>query len=178
MQQDENMLLQSMYEDYQAVLCYVAKRSGMPSDEIEDVIQETYISYYQKYRLDWPEKQKKAMLIKIVKHKCIDHYRKNSHYESVSMDDTVNFDETELITKYMMGDSLDAIVRNETYQEVRNCIMEMKKDWRDVAILYFVEERQIKEICDILSLSPTVCRSRISRARKYLKELLRHKYRP
>lgn len=178
MQQDENMLLQSMYENYQAVLGYVAKKSGMPNDDIEDVIQETYISYYQKYRLDWPENQKKALLIKIVKHKCIDYYRRNSHYESVSMDDTMNFDESELITKYMMGDSLDTIVRDETYQEVRNCILGMKKDWRNVSILYFVEERPIKEICEILDLTPTVCRSRISRARKYLRELLKHLYRP
>lgn len=178
MQQDENMLLQSMYEEYQAVLRVVARNSGLPYDEIEDVIQETYISYYQNYPLDWPEKQKKAMLIKIVKHKCIDYYRRNSHYERVSVDDTENFDESELITKYMMGDSLETIVQDETYREIRDSILSMKKDWRDVAMLYFVEERQIKEICEILKISNTVCRTRISRARKYLRALLEPKYRP
>lgn len=177
MQHDENMLLQSMYEEYQGVLSLVAKNSGMPYDEIEDVIQETFISYYQNYPLEWPVKQKKAMLIKIVKHKCIDYYRRNSHFEQVSVVDSANFDETELITRYMMGDSLDAIVRDEIYQEVRGYIEDMKKDWRDVAMLYFVEEREIKEICSVLKISGTVCRSRISRARKYLKTLLEPKYR-
>lgn len=174
MQQDQDMQLQSMYDTYQAVLRTIARNRGIPVDDIEDMLQETYIAYYRKYPLTWNESRKKAMLVKILKRKCIDFYRRNSHYVKVSMDDEESLDELELLTQTLVKDSLDSVINNETYREVRACILGMKKDWRDVAFLYFVEEFEIKEICMILEISGTVCRSRISRARKYLKSELKH----
>lgn len=172
MQQDQDMQLQSMYDAYQAVLRTVARKRGVPVDDIEDLIQETYIAYYRTYPLNWNEPQKKAMLVKILKRKCIDFYRRNSHYIKVSMDDGEAFDETELLAKQLVKDSLESVIKNETYQEVRDCIMNMKKDWRDVSFLYFVEGLDPKEISEVLSIPGTVCRSRISRAKKYLKSKL------
>lgn len=172
MQQDQDMQLQSMYDAYQAVLRTIARKRGIPVDDIEDLLQETYISYYRKYPLTWNESQKKAMLVKILKRKCIDFYRRNSHYIKVSMDDDESFDETELFARRLVNDSLDSVIKNETYREVRDCILNMKKDWRDVSFLYFVEGYTTKEICDALNISGTVCRSRISRARKHLRTVL------
>lgn len=178
MQQDENMLLRSMYERYQAVLRTVARNNGIPYDDISDVVQETYISYYEHYPLDWPQERQKSMLVKILRHKCADYYRKNSHFSSsISVDDQDAFDETEILMKHLMQDSLECIVGDESYMEIRKCISEMKRDWRDVATLRFVEERSIEEICDVLGITGTVCRSRISRARKHLKKVLGPIYR-
>lgn len=174
MQQDQDMQLQSMYDTYQAVLRTIARKRGIPVDDIDDLLQETYIAYYRKYSLTWNEARKKAMLVKILKRKCIDFYRRNSYYIKVSMDNEESFDETELLAQTLVKDSLDSVINNETYREIRECILNMKKDWRDVSFLYFVEGFTTQEICDILDISGTVCRSRISRARKYLKSALRH----
>ena len=49
MQQDEDMLLQSIYEEYQGTLRRIARALNVPNMELEDVVQETFIAYFRKY---------------------------------------------------------------------------------------------------------------------------------
>lgn len=171
MEQEDSRLFQALYEDYLVPLKKLAASMGIGYDDIEDVVHDTLLSYYDKYPLDWSDKQKKAMLARILHSKRVDRFRKNSRYADVGVDNPD--DEVIVISKLVEKDSLTSIVENETYREVRRIIEEMKKDWRDVIILYIVEERPIKEVCEILGISGTVCRSRIARARKYLKQKLK-----
>lgn len=173
MQQDENQLLQSIYEDYSVSFKKFAMSKGVKSDDVEDVIQETVLAYYQHYPLDWPDEKKRPMLIRILYGKCVDLYRRDSHYQSVSIDEPAG--EAEFIAQNYVQDSLDKIIGIEIYEEMRACIREMKKDWRDVVILSLVEGRPTDEVCHILGIAETVCRSRISRARKHLREQMRRK---
>lgn len=46
MQQKINELLLSMYEEYQATLRVLAKSYGIPDKDIDDIVQETFISYF------------------------------------------------------------------------------------------------------------------------------------
>lgn len=69
MQQDEDMLLQSIYEEYQGTLRRIARALNVPNMELEDVVQETFIAYFRKYSLTWSPTRKKAMLVKILKGK-------------------------------------------------------------------------------------------------------------
>ena len=80
------------------------------------------------------------------------------------------FDETKIVANKTTKDVLDTLANDETLMEIRKEIQEMKKDWRDVAILYFVEERPIEEICLILEISEPALRMRISRIRKYFRD--------
>ena len=53
MQQDEDMLLHSIYEEYQGTLSRIARALNVPNMELEDVVQETFIAYFRKYSLTW-----------------------------------------------------------------------------------------------------------------------------
>ena len=53
MQQKINELLLSMYEEYQATLRVLAKSYGIPDKDIDDIVQETFISYFGHYSLEW-----------------------------------------------------------------------------------------------------------------------------
>ncbi len=48
----------------------------------------------------------------------------------------------------------------------------MREEWKEMAILYFLEQLTIPEICEILKIPGTVCRSRIYRTRVCLKKIL------
>lgn len=168
MQQSREDLLQVMYEEYQGPLRRVARKAGVPCDDVEDVIQETFISYFRHYALTWSAAHKKAMLMKILKNKCADYFRKARRHDFISMD-TEEFDETEILSEFVMKDSLQYVVRDETCKEVCGDIETMKPVWKDIAILGLVEERSIPEICEILELESSVCRMRLSRIRKYLR---------
>lgn len=169
MQQNEDDLLRAMYEEYQDVLWRVARRCQVPYDDIEDVLQETFVAYFRNYPLDWRPSQKKAMLMRILKNKCADYFRRNRNYDNVSID-SEEFDELEILSDHIVRNSLDYILVDETCRELRDEIYSMKKDWRDVAVLGLIEGRPIPEICEILELNYDVCKMRLFRIRKYLRE--------
>lgn len=171
MGQDERELLKALYEDYLVPLKKLAVKIGIDYDDIEDTVHDTILTFYERYPLDWTDKQKRAMLARIMHSKWVDSCRKRSHCSDLSVEDTE--DNFHVMKKLMDRDVLTLVVNNETYREVRKIIGEMKKDWRDVIVLYTIEERPFQEVCETLGISGTVCRSRITRARKYLREKMK-----
>lgn len=169
MQRNKDELLRAMYEEYQGVLRRVARKAGVPSNDVEDVLQETFLAYYHHYSLTWKPSRKKAMLMKILKNKCADHFRRSKRQECVSID-AEDFDESEILTEYVMKDSLEYVVLDEINKAIREDIFSMKKEWKDIAVMGLVEERPLTEICEILELEYSVCKMRLSRIRKYLRE--------
>lgn len=176
MQQDNNELLRAMYEEYHEKLRAVALRSNIPYDDVDDVIQEAFLAYFKNYSLEWSSFQKKAMIMRILKNKCVDYFRKKNRDDKLCQEVALLSIEANILTQTVMKTTLDHLVDNEMCKEVRKYILEMKKDWQDVAILHLVEGRSIKEVSQILKIHPTVCRTRIYRIRKYLREVLQSEY--
>lgn len=174
--EDENMLLQSIYSEYQGLLRRIANTLNVPDLELDDVVQETFISYFENYSLSWTATKKKAMLIKILKRKSIDCLRKNGHYEKVNLNDEDAVNEVAMLTKYVVTDPLDVVLGDEMLLEITREIYSMRQEWKEMAVLYFLEQKTIPEICEILKIPGTVCRSRIYRTRICLKKILGPRY--
>lgn len=171
MRQDESRRLEDLYNSNLVPLKKQAVKIGVAYDDIEDLVHETVLRYYDIYPLDWNSKQIKAMLGRILETKWIDQCRKDSHLAGVSVD---NSDETILVLRRIMEkDTLSYVIENEVYREIRAMIFDMKKDWRDVLLLNVVAGMSNKEICDMLEIRDTVCRARISRAKKCLRAKIR-----
>ncbi len=170
--EDENLLLQSIYGEYQGLLRRIAKTLNVPDMELDDVVQETFIAYFENYSLSWTDTRKKGMLIKILKRKSIDCLRKNGHYEKVSLDEGDAVNEVAMLTRYVVTDPLEVILGEEALLKITGEISNMREEWKEMAILYFLEQLTIPEICEILKIPGTVCRSRIYRTRVCLKKIL------
>jgi len=112
------------------------------------------------------------MLIKILKRKSIDCLRKNGHYEKVSLDEGDAVNEVAMLTRYVVTDPLDVILGEEALLRITGEISNMREEWKEMAVLYFLEQLTIPEICEILKIPGTVCRSRIYRTRVCLKKIL------
>lgn len=170
--EDENLLLQSIYGEYQGLLRRIAKTLNVPDMELDDVVQETFIAYFENYSLSWTDTRKKGMLIKILKRKSIDCLCKNGHYEKVSLDEGDAVNEVAMLTRYVVTDPLEVILGEEALLKITGEISNMREEWKEMAILYFLEQLTIPEICEILEIPGTVCRSRIYRTRVCLKKIL------
>ncbi len=173
MQQEQNDLLQELYEGYQGALRFVAHKSGIPYEEIDDIIQDTFYAYIRAYEdkfSEWNDAQRKSVLMRILKNRCTDYFRYKGRYQSVSID-TGNFgEEMQIPDQCVVRDVLEHVTDREDLRAIQDCIKEMRPVWRDVAILHFVEGRPVAEICEILKINAPTCRMRISRIRKYLRE--------
>lgn len=172
MHEDENLLLQSIYGEYQGLLRRIAKTFHVPDMELDDVVQETFISYFENYSLSWTDTRKKSMLVKILKRKAIDCLRKNGHYEKISLDEENAVNEVAMLTSFVVTDPLDVILGEEALLKITKEISGMREEWKEIAVLYFLEQLTIPEICERLQIPGTVCRSRIYRTRTCLKKIL------
>lgn len=172
MQRDKEELLRELIDKYAKMYMKYAHDKGVPYDDVEDVVMDAFWSFYtSEYFGNLDEEGTKAMLARIVWNKSIDFHRKNSHLETVAIDDSIN--ELELLSKTAENDPVNEIVGNENYNLIHECMKEMKDIYKDPATMYFVEGRTYDEICAALEISEEVCRARISRARKYLRERLK-----
>ena len=170
-QQEEDLLINAIYKDYGKLLKKLAINNGVELDDVEDLIQDTIVSYYLAYDLTLPENEKLALLGRILINKSRDIYRRNAHYQTVGLN--TEEDEIEFLKGHFLPDSaLQSLMQDEYYRAVRKCILGMRKIWRDVIILHIIEGRPEREVAKLLDISETACRARISRARKYLREAL------
>ena len=64
-------------QEYEVYLRRIAYVNDIPVDYIEDVVQDTFVSYARyKYSLDMSEESKRALLIRILKSRCMDFHRR------------------------------------------------------------------------------------------------------
>ena len=160
MRQDESELLQALYVEYLVPLKKFAAKLKVNEDEIED----------------WPEKVRTTMLIRILRSKWVDINRRRSRCEFLRIDSP---DDEKLIFRELLDNSgmvnlLDEeVLERDLYREIWKIVKEMKKDWRDVIILRIIEGLSTEETSEILNITGTVCRSRLSRGKKELQKRLR-----
>lgn len=173
MQQEQKETLQALYVKYQSDLRHLAYKNGLPPEEIDDAIQDTFCSFmeaYLAYASVWSEKQVKAALMRMMRNRSMDFYRKNKRHPGISLDVFVQGGEHSIISEWMSIDVPTKIIMREDLARLRDGILSMSRDMQEVAILYLIENRPLQEVCEILKVSEATCRVRISRIRKYLAE--------
>ena len=172
MPQNSIELLQKLMEKYSRVFMSFAGKQGVPYDDVEDIVMASFWSCYKSGYLEkMTEPEIKRVLIRIVYNKCMDYHRKAAPTDIAAIEDC----ETELDKiSYRAGNAVDkTVVSNENCQYIRDTIDGLKDIWREPVRMYFIEERSVPEISRALGFTEEVCRSRISRARKCLKEKLK-----
>ena len=76
MDEEAKARFEEMYLTYQDTLRRLAYAYDIPVDDIDDIIQDTFVSYARyDYSLDQPEMGKKLLLGKILKNRCMDYHR-------------------------------------------------------------------------------------------------------
>lgn len=172
----------SIYKKYMPMLRVIARNKRIPNDEIDDLIQDTFASYYSHYPLDWSDYQIKATLVRIMKNRCIDFFRRQES-RPVSYWDPATLQANLLASNSCFyRDNLSIYLEHQECEDVLKALKTMKADWAKVFWLYSIEERPMDEISKILGISVDACRARLSRGRKYLRKYLHpeapEKYRP
>lgn len=109
----------------------------------------------------------KSLLYKVARNTVIDHYRKKSQEQNISLDaDPIGEqlpDETQDIHQQfeLAGD----------FETLQKCMLELKDEYREVISLRFLSELDISEIADILEKSKGNVRVLIYRAMNALREI-------
>lgn len=153
-----------VYEEYWALIRYLAKKKGVPYDYLEDICQEVFAAFfkmYGKYLDTWNEKQVKAALVKIVGNKVVDYYRRNSSKKELAC-----YEDDEVATKASPNsEEEDTMLRLElvaviSYMDTMQPISKL------IAKGFFLEGFTVDELSTETGMAKSAIRMRISRIRQ------------
>ena len=141
------------------------------SEEAHDLTSQVFLKSWE-YVVQKGEievKTIRALLYRVSRNCVIDYYRKNNK----KIDIPIELDDGQKIE--IVDESQDILKNLEIkldIEEVKDRLLELKEEYREIIVLHFIDELSIKEIADILNKTPGNVRVLIHRALKALKKLL------
>ena len=156
-----------VYDRYQAAMHNVAVRIVKDSAEAEDVMQESFLTAFNKLNTFKGEATFGSWLKRIVINNSISHYKKAQRLVMLDED---------RIADQVDESSFDGISEedytNTKAAQVMNCMDSINKNYKQILTLHLIEGYDYEEICEILHISYANCRTLISRAKESLRNKL------
>jgi len=149
------------------LLRYIMRISTNAKEDAEDVLQDVFLSAYKNLN-DFDQDLKfSSWLYRIAHNKVISHFRKVTARPKTT---TYEGDSQLLNILASEEDIARDLERKYTAGEVRGILDLLDKQYREVLVLKFLEEKDYKEISDILEKPMGTVATLISRAKKQFKE--------
>lgn len=166
---DVYAFLMERYEE--KLLRYVMRISSSTREDAEDVLQDVFISAYKNLN-DFDQDLKfSSWIYRIAHNKVISHFRKVT-----ARPKTMTYEGDSQLLNVLASDEDMArdLERKYTAEEVREMLGELDERYREVLVLKFLEEKDYKEISDILEKPMGTVATLINRAKKQFKEKSEH----
>lgn len=157
-----------VYNRYYKAMYNTAFRIVKDSFEAEDIMQDSFLTAFTKLDTLKEIKTFGSWLKRIVINNSIHHYKKNSKYEDVPLDDVLY--KVENHSGIVENDEFSSLKVNQVLDTLKT----LKDNYRMGLTLHLIEGYDYEEICEIMDITYANCRTLISRA----KESLRNKLAP
>jgi RNA polymerase sigma-70 factor, ECF subfamily len=150
---------------YQNLVGSVAYRMGVPSHAVEDVASEVFMKVYknlhqydQKYALS-------SWIYRIATNPVLDEYRKHGKTRPVPLEDVAEPRDP----RVSVADETEATERDAL---VREAVLSLPDEYRQVLVLKHFEERSVDAIAEILGIPDGTVKIRLMRGRQRLGKIL------
>jgi len=157
---NDKMAQYSLYKLYYRSMYNTSLRIVNSSDDAEDIMQESFLTAFQKLSSYKGEVSFGIWLKRIVVNRSLDYLRKRKiAFEEVSSDLSVYDEEREDEPTF-------------TVEEVKNAIYQLSDGYRTILSLLLLEGYDHEEVSEILGISNVTIRTQFCRAKQHLRELL------
>lgn len=158
---------------YEEVLSrYIQRISRATKEDAEDILQEVFMSVYQNLN-DFDESLKfSSWIYRITHNKTISAWRKlNSRPKTVSTDEDID------LFKFIASEEniLKDLEKKCDSKQVKVALEKIDKKYKEVLVLKFLEDKDYKEISDILKRPMGTVATLINRAKKIFKKEIEKK---
>jgi RNA polymerase sigma factor (sigma-70 family) len=154
---------------YNQQLYRVAKGYIKDDDEIEDLMQETYIKAYSQLSKFEHKSKFATWLIRILINECLMALRKKSRV--ITMHDEVPFD-----SLIEINNPENTAMNSELKDILENAIENLPPKYRAVFIMREVEAISVNETGQLLNISESNVKVRLNRAKEMLKDSIMNNY--
>ena len=159
-----DMILNQLMEDYATDLKRIAFLYVNDMSECEDIIQEVFISCYQKLPSFRHECSYKTWLIRITINKCKDYKKrwsiKNLIYKPI------------ISSVFTAPSAEEQFINEQISRSMIEQIAKLPTKYKEVLILYYYQQLTMTEIREILNVNINTIKSRLLRGKKILQNKL------
>ncbi|MCD4761533.1 RNA polymerase sigma factor [bacterium] len=166
---DQNFLV-CLTRKYEAkLLSYILRISNVSKEEAEDILQEVFIKAY--YNLNSFDKELKfsSWIYRITHNQVISNFRKIKARAEIITSDIRDEIIKNIASEFDVKEEIDGEIFKEKIEIILNNI---DNKYKEVLVLYLLEEKSSQEISDILKKRIGTVYSLISRGKKLLKKEL------
>jgi RNA polymerase sigma-70 factor (ECF subfamily) len=177
----EDAAYEELVRGESARLLAVARRILGNSEEVKDVVQETFLAAFRSLPRFREEANLTTWLSRIAVNQCLMKLRTRKRKPEQSLDDLLpSFlpDGHQVRESAPWEVSMDTQVeRNEVFGLVRRAIDRLPSSYRTVLLLRDIEERSTQEVARMLGVNSNTIKVRLHRARQALRTLLEPHFR-
>ena len=166
---NDRTVLGELFLRYRRMISGYVLKNGGDENDAEDIIQETIIVLWQKVNSDALQLTVKlgTYLLAIAKNKWLAELRKRKKISPQVIDENITNGNPS---------SLEELVTEEKIEYVRSTLDMLQPICKKLLLLYYFEEKNMKEIAKILNLANAdVAKSKKYQCKKSLEELLKEK---
>ncbi len=158
-----------LVERYQNLVYTVVYRVVKNKEQAEEVAQDTFIKAYESLAKYRGEAKFSTWLYTIAYRKSLDLVKSNKRLITSELIEEINEGDIELVT-----DALSYLQEQERKKIIAESILKLPQETAVLVTLYYFEEKNIKEIADIVGLTADNVKIKLFRSRKKLYSILKH----
>lgn len=164
---------EELIKEYKKIAFNIALKILKNKEDAEDISQEALIKVYKNIDRFNMDSSFKTWLYRIVVNTCLDHVRKNKE-NPISIDQPIRsgHDEFYMDVEDYRPTPQEILETKLTQKMVMDAVNELEDDFKSIIILRDINDFSYEEISEILECNIGTVKSRISRGRQKLKEIL------
>lgn len=147
---------------------YIRRIAGLNKEDIEDILQDVFIKTYQNINSFDKDLKFSSWIYRIAHNEVIDNYRKKQARPQETTFDTENI-LNNIVSEFNISKDIDHKYLQANVNQVLNSL-DLK--YKEVLVLKYLEEKDYKEISDILEKPMGTVATLINRAKKQFQEEL------
>ena len=164
----EKLNIEKVITDYSTFLYKNIKNHSynLKTEDVEEIVSDTFFVLWKNYKKMDLDDKISNYLIGVSKNILFNKLRKNKiKYNSVNLEDYKDiFSTKEDVESLYEG--------QDKARYIENIVNSMDKESKEIFILFYYEQRKIKEISKILGVSESKVKTRLHRIRKKIKKEL------
>lgn len=148
---------------------YIMRLSGTSREDAEDILQTVFLKAYQNLNAFDQSLKFSSWIYRIAHNETVTYLRRVS-----SRPKTVNSEANEALVGLIKTNlDVEEVIDKKTLEtKLREAIDKLDQKYRDVLILKYIEDKDYKEISDILRKPPGTVATLLKRAKERLKETI------
>lgn len=146
--------------------------SRITESDVQDIVQDTFIAALQSIKDYRGDSSLSTWMLRIAYFKTIDVLRKHKSLDKSEAPilDVVNEEEISFVDP--SGSAEDQALINEETERIRDALMLLPEEQRQVLVLRYVMGMRVEDVADTMKLSRRMVELHITRARAALRKLL------